>query len=295
MGESKGLQAHFLHAQRALEAVLVAPVEAPRAMSWVGTREQLLVATLDGTIAAVEPAFGTRTLFQAVAEPVHISTFGGDVLVLARNGTLERWNLARNTRSWSLATGLVGNQGVRVSPAEIACIGDDAEAHREVVVIDLDGAERERLPVPPRTALGVGDDATFLLARSTESGLRIVPLGQPVENESPATAHALRFSPGGGVVGVASGGVAVWSSSGGSPRSVRMPDAVNAALHADGHTLALGTRDGNVAIADIDAPADARSRPARVHGHEGPVRMLSFSRKGRWLASIGDRCRIWAY
>ena len=294
-GEMIGKDAHFLHEQRALEAVLVAPVDVPRAMSWVGTKELLLVATAEGVIAAVEPAFGTRRLFTAVVEPVHISTFGGDVLVFARDGTLQRWSLASNERIWSFQTGLVGNQGVRVSPTEIACIGEDAAAHREVVVIDLEGSERERLPVPPRTALGVGDDANFLLARSTEAGLRIVPLGQSLGDETPSTAHSLRFSPAGGVVGVASGGVVVWPSAGGSPRSVRLPDAVNAALHADGRTLALGTRDGNVAIADIESPAASRSKPAKVHAHEGPVRMLSFARKGRWLASIGDRCRVWAY
>lgn len=290
-----GKDAHFLHDQAPLEAVLVAPVERPRAMSWVGTRELLLVASLDGTIAAVEPAFGTRILFKAAREPVQISTSGGDVLVLAWDGRLERWSLADNVRIWSVATGLVANQGVRVSPTEIACIGDDADARREVVVIDLDGEERERIPVPARTALGVGDDATFLLARSTEAGLTVAPLGEPLVDARPATAHTLRFSPAGGVVGVASGGVVVWSSSSGPPRSVRMPDAVNAALHADGRTLALGTREGNVAIADIDAAATARSRPPRVHAHEGPVRMLSFARKGRWLASIGDQCRIWTY
>lgn len=290
-----GRNAHFLHEQAALESVLVAPVEQPRAMSWVGTRELLLVATFDGTIAAVEPAFGTRRLFQSVPEPVHLSTFGGDVLVLARDGTLERWNLADKARLWSISTGLIGNQGVRVSPSEIAGIGDDAQARRQVVVFDLDGTERMRVPVPARTTLGVGGDSTFLLARSTESGLRVVPLGQSIDDGVPSTAHALRFSPGGGVVGVASGGVAVWTSAGGSARTVRMPDAVNAALHADGHTLAVGTRDGNVAIADIDAPATKRARPPRVQAHEGPVWMLSFSRKGRWLASIGDRCRVWTY
>jgi hypothetical protein len=290
-----GKEAHFLHTPHALDAVLVAPVENPRAMSWVGTSEVLLVGGSDGVISSVEPAFGTRTLFRAVAEPVHLASHGDSLLILGRSGRLEKWNRNSRERVWGVNTGLVGNQGIRVSPTEIACIGDDAEARREVVLLSLDGTEQERMPTPARTALGVGDDGTFLLARSLDAGLLITPLGGLLNESGPPTAHALRFSPGGGVVGVASGGVAVWPGAGLAPQSVRLPDAVNAALHADGRTLAVGSRDGTVAIADIAGSPNARTRPPRLQAHEGPVRMLSFSRRGRWLATIGDQCRVWAY
>jgi WD40 repeat protein len=287
--------AHFLHAQKPLESVLVAPVEEPRALSWMGNKEVLLLGSADGRIHVVEPAFGTRLGFQSAPEPVHIATRDDDVFVLARGGQLQRWNWPSRERLWSVGTPLVGNQGIRLSGEEVAVIGDDAQARREVLVFHLDGKESARFPAPTRAALGVQREGHFVLARSTAEGLTVAALGELWRDLSPPTGHGLRFTRGGMVLGVASGGVTVWNGDGSTPRSIRLPDAANAALHADGRTLALGTREGMVAIADVEAPADSRARPPRVDAHHGPVRGMSFSAKGRWLASVADRCRVWSY
>ncbi len=279
--------AHYLHAAKALEPVLAVPAEAPRALSWLGAKETLLLAQRDGRVVSVEPSFGARPLYVGPPDPVHLATRGGDIAVLSASGRVEV--RSGGDVSFSVDTGLAGESGLRFWRGGLAVIGESAHS-REVQVYE-DGRRVRTLSVPEGTALGARD-GELLLARSVDAEMRVTPLGGPLP-DGVATHHTLRFAHGARVVGVVEGGVTVWLH--GQPRTVRLLDSACGALAHDGRTLALGTLAGVVAIADVEGPPAARAHPARLEAHTGPVVAMSFSTRGRWLATVGDNCRLWAY
>ncbi|MSQ00305.1 MAG: hypothetical protein EXR71_00255 [Myxococcales bacterium] len=287
MSDERVRDAHFQHAERALESVLSVPAEEPRALSWVPRKEVLLLALRSGRVLAVEPSFGTRTVFDGPAEPVHLANWGDGVAVLAADGRLVLRDASGSVID--IDTGLRGESGLRVCEQQIAVIGEAAEGRR---VRLYTGASFDReVSVPDGAALGCRDGAP-VLAKSVAEGLSVMPLGSPLP-PGPSTNHTLRFAPGGWVVGVVEGGATVWKD--GQPQTIRLLDTAAAALCHDGRTLALGTRGGLVALADVFAPPALRGRPARVEAHGAAVTAISFSTRGRWLATVGDNCRLWAY
>ena len=279
--------AHFLHAQRALEPVLAAPIEAPRAMTWVPRREELLVASASGAVTCVEPSFGSRVLWTGVPDPSSLDASAELVAVLGTTGTLEVWNRATRQRERLLETGLHGDAEVHLVGDRVLVIGD-GRGGRRVRVYAGDTLEMDA-SVPSGTAAGEADG--IRVARSLVTGVVTVPLGYPLPEE-PATGHSIRFV-GPRLLGVAVGGATVWEN--GSPLSFRLLDTSAAALTVDGQFVALGTFGGLVAICGVGAAPKDRAHPPRVSAHEGVVRALAFSDRGRWLATVGENCRIWAY
>jgi hypothetical protein len=149
-----------------------------------------------------------------------------------------------------------------------------------------------RARAPAASALGVDDRGALLMGRCTEVGLSVVPLGKPMPLAT-TTAHRLRFGPGARLVGVLRTGATVWDTPASAPRTVRLDDTVNAAISRDGTALALGTRQGGLALAAL--ADDRRQAPPRVDAHGAPIVVVTFSAKGRWLATVADTCRIWAW
>lgn len=283
---------HFLHKARALEALLSPQLEAPRAITWLPKGDVLLVACIDGTVAFVEPSFGTRTLLTAHAEPVDLAVDGDDLAVLCRDGTVQVWDWRAPALKWEQPTGLVSQLQVTWFKGGVAACGDDLE-DRRAFVFDRAGKRRARARLHARTVLGADVYGTLVAARSTTEGLQVVPFGKPFPNAEP-TKHALRIGTG-GVFGVATGGLTVWRDPEHPPVNVKMYDVSTAALAPDGEHVALGTRNGGVALAWAVAGKEQRVHPAQVEGHEAPVIALAFSPKGRWLASVADRCRVWSW
>ena len=62
----------------------------------------------------------------------------------------------------------------------------------------------------------------------------------------------------------------------------------------DGSVLGLGTRHGAVALARVDK-LDGRAHPDLVKAFDCPVTTVSFSQRGRWLATGGDRLQLWTW
>lgn len=278
---------HFLHAAKALDPVLAVPAEAPRAVSWSPGKEVLLLAQRNGVVLAVEPSFGARALFSGPPDPVHLASRTDEVAVLTASGRLQV-RVGGDVRL-DLETGLTGESGLRYWKGGVAVAGE-GPAGRVVRVYEGDVLVRE-VALPIGTALG-SRDGELLVARSVESAMHVVPLGAELPDGLP-TNHQLRFAHGARVVGVVEGGVTVWVQ--GQPRTVRLLDSGCGALAHDGRTLALGTRGGVVAIADVLGPPASRGHPWRLEAHNGPVVAMSFSTRGRWLATVGENCRLWAY
>lgn len=281
---------HFLHAKMALEAVLAVPIAAPRALSWCAGREVLLVASANGTVSSVEPSFGSRALFVSTPAPVQLTTSGERVGLLSASGAVDIWKLDESALIQRFQSGLSGDSGLHFWAKGVAVIGDSPSGRR--VRLFVEGTCVQDLAVPEGTALGVTAEGELRLARSIESGLHVGPLETPLP-QGLATGHQLRFTPGGHVMGVAVGGATLWS--GGPPLSVRLLDSSCAALASDGHTVALGTHTGLVALSDMRAPGVLRGHPERISAHEVPVRCMSFATRGRWLATVAENCRLWAY
>ncbi len=292
MGSDRRADAHYLHAPRPLEPVISAPIEAPRALSWRGDSDELLVGAADGTVWSVETAYGTRKLFAGPEEPVQLCTRGPELAIIGASGQLSAFR--QGAACWSVDTGLVAAQGLRFGRDGVAAVGDDARGRREVVCFDGSGAELVRVPLPAGAALGTDSVGEYVVARVTQAGLFVRYLEEILPGGD-ATSHRLRFARAGRVVGVATGGATLWVDPSLPPRNVRLLDTATAALHRDGHTLALGTRHGGVAIVDADGDPAARAHPARVDMHGLPVRAMSFAARGRWLATVADSCRVWAF
>ena len=285
--------AHFLHGSRPLEALVRPPVEEPRALAWVPGQEIMVVASRSGLAHLVEPGFGTRELFRVSADPVRILLDGERLACVDRRGLVQVRDLMDGSLRWERETGLILAHSLVWWRGGLAIIGED-ETARRVIVFTEDGSVRARARVPARTALGATGDGHLVLARSTATGITVTPFGRPLA-EGDATEHHLKFGADMAVIGVAIGGVTVWSVPGAPPTNVKLFDVCNASLSPDGQRVAMGTRVGGVAIASANAGSAERVNPARVEGHESPVSAMEFSSKGRWLATAADRCIIWGF
>lgn len=288
-----GVDPHFLHKTRVLDPLVSPPVDQPRALAWLPKGDALLVASMDGTVAHVEPSFGTRSLLFARPDPAALAIDGDELAILGRDGVLQVWSLAGPTLRWEQPTGLVAHLHVVWFRGGVAVGGDDL-TERRAYLFDRKGKRIARARLPARTVLGADAEGNLLTARTTTVGLAVVPFGKPLPLDEP-TRHALHLATSGAVIGIATGGLTMWTDPAQPPVSVKLYDVSAGALAPDGEHVALGTRTGSVALAWAVPGKVLRSRPAQVEGHETPVVSLAFAPRGRWLASVADRCRVWCW
>jgi hypothetical protein len=288
-------EAHFLHQRSGLEAVLRPPVPQPTALAWIPGREELIVASRDGCLHTVDPVLGTRVIARDL----------GEVAVLSLHPDRKRWLALTRAGEWIIGSIVDGvlNRGRHpfAGGMEAFFLGEwsvmvgDEVAGRTLLVVGA-GVEKGRMRVPPRVVPLHGDDGKMLLARSTPAGLHVIKFGKnpvfPEPDES--TAHRRRVSGTRYVIGLTPTGVAVWTRAGGQPRSMRLPDVTAGDVSPDGRFLGLGTRAGAVALAALDR-LDNRAKPHLVKAFDTPVTSVSFSERGRWLATGGEALQIWTW
>lgn len=283
---------HFLHGQRALQALLSPPVEAPATIAWIDG-DQLLVADAAGGLHEVDPVFGTRRVGDTLRSPSRIAVSPAGVAVADRAGRIEVRDGPEDAVRWTTLTGLVTVQGLGWWRQGLLVVGEDAEARR-VLLYRADGRLLARARVARRVGAGITPEGEVFLARSTTAGLSLTPFGERLPNGTP-TAHRLRVEPSLAVVGVAPVGVTVWPRPGVPPVTVKLHDVTAAALSPDGAVVAMGTRLGQVGVVEVGAPTVARRSPTRVEGHDAPVTAVEFAPRGRRFATVGERCWVWAW
>lgn len=287
-------EAHYLHERSGLEAVLRPPVERPCACCWVPRKEELLVATFGGELVRVDPVLGTSPVIEGV----------GRTLVLDVDASGEHFlqvDLEGNWRIGRLRDGTIlveekhafvaGHTGLFLGE-HVVVAGDEPEGR---FLYLYRGAERRgRVRVPDRVVPLRTDGHTLRLARSTEAGLVVIDLPDGrFPRDLPSTAHRLQPTPG-HVLGFTESGVCLWSNDGGQPHSMRIPENTAGDVSSDGSYMALGTRHGAVVLARVDR-FEKRIRPDLVRAFDEPVVSVSFSRRGRWLATAADTLIIWSW
>jgi hypothetical protein len=306
--------AHFLHAPRGVEAVVRVPIEGAQALDWIPGKEELVVACKavrakdaapstdgapagGGTLALVDPVMGTRMLAHDLEDPgaLSVNPEGDKVAILERGRGVSVRDLARGRVVWTVPFSLVADLWVGWWKGGVVAAGEDLDG-RTVTVLDHDGNLRARGRLPKGAAVGVSKSGKLVLGRVTARGAEVVPLDAPLRNDPP-TRHRLRFSSSGVLFGVAEGGVAVWNPAGATitATTVRCYGVSSATLDATGAWLAIGTRDGGVAVTGIGAGLVDRNHPDPQGGHNAPVLDIAFAKRGRWLATAGLRCWIWSW
>lgn len=289
--------AHYLHKKPSLVALLRAPLERPRAMAWVPGTSRLIVAGADGELLEVDPIFGTRTLKGETHDPgaVAISPDGKHMALVERGVGLSLHQVGDGKRLAHLPLPLLSDLVLtwfrrKGGQPGICAVGDTADQQRLALVADAQLQEHRSLRLPPRTIVGVDSQGRLLSARSLVTGPTVAPFGRPLK-KGELSAHRLRFGPRGLLVGVATGGVTLWT--GPQSTTAMLYDVTAAAVSEEGRRLVMGTRDGTLALADLSAAGEVRAHPEKVSGHSSGVRALSFAPSGDWLASMGDTVRLW--
>lgn len=290
-----GRDPHYLHERKALEAVVSPPVDGASALAWHPRREELIVATRGGLLWSVDPVMGTRHLAEDLPEAgaLAIHPDGQQVAILGRGAALEVRALPSGELLHSLELSLLSNLWVGWWKGGLAVAGQGME-RQEVIVLDPRLRRRASGELPPGAVVGVDEQNELIVGRVSSQGPEILPLGKGKLQRLEPTGHRLRFGPGGRLVGVAEGGVTVWTV--GEPAlTVRSFGVSAAALSPTGSHLALGTREGGVALARMEGGSVDRAHPGKSGGHEQAVRSLQFSHRGRWLASVAERIWLWSW
>lgn len=286
--------AHFLHQRAGLEPVVRPPVPSPTALCWVPGREELLVSDRTGRIQHVDPLLGTRVVAEDLGEGAAIAVHEDRRrwVLLTREGRFVIGDL----REGELARGkhpfLAGMEALFYQDYVVA-VGDAVDG-RMMLVIRVDGTIRGRVKLPARVTPLIKSDGRLYLARSTPSGLAVIPFGRGMRFPGgESTAHRLRGT-GHHVLGVTPTGVALWSEGSDTARSMRLPDLATGDISRDGRYLGLGTRFGGVALALIES-LDRRVNPHLVKAFEDPVLCVAFSDRGRWLATGAEGLQLWTW
>lgn len=286
--------AHYLHERSGLEAVLRPPVSDPTCVRWVPRREELIVGTASGTLVAVDPVMGTT----------HKAEELGHIVGLSLHPDRKRFAVVTRDGEW-IAGDLGGEVRFRgphefVGAMGIFWLGDaliaygDRETDRAVYVISRDGFHGATVPVPWGAVPMANGEGRLALARSTPRGLSVQPLARRgVPEDDQATAHKLvAYSD--KVLGTTEVGGVVWDVATGNTASIRYPDIVVGTLNNDRSLMGFGTRHGSVGLAKMDEAA-SRAKPYLVKSGGGPILGVSFSTRGRWLATAGDHVILWSW
>lgn len=287
-------EAHYLHERSGLELVLRPPVKQPTALAWIPRKEQLVAATREGELVSVDPVLGTRVITDGVGETavLDLHADGKRFLLVTREGRWRVGNLGDGSVLHEERHQFLGGMtGFFLKDYVILC-GD--EGSDRYLYIYQGGERKGRARLPERVVPIVAPGDKLVLARSTPAGLVLIPFPKgrfPKDLDS--TIHRLRgtheF-----VLGFTTTGICVWGQEGGQPRSMRLPDLTAGDISRDGKYIGLGTRNGAVALARMDR-IDKRVRPDLVRAFHNAVTSVSFSTRGRWLATGAEGLFIWSW
>lgn len=281
--------AHYLHGRHGLSVLVRPPVEAASHLAWDGAGN-LLVATQRGTLLRVHPAMGTSFVLEGCAQPTGLGVDGDRFVLVERDGTWGTYTIDGQ----KLISGdhpFAGYVTVQFREKKVLLTGR-TQAEKQVLFYDS-GRKVLRIQIPPK-AVGFISSGHFGLAQSIPVGMEVIYLRDGGRFQGRETTNHVLYAFRDHIVGVHPEGARVWSLVEGESRDVYLPGTVCAALDWDGRMLALGTAEGQVALADLDDEASCAT-PVVVDAADVPIRALSFSRKGKYLASSADDLVIWTW
>lgn len=288
-------EAHYLHERSGLDPVLRPPVKHPTALQWVPKREELIVTTKDGQLISVDPVLGTKVILEDIGETAVLSLHENrkQFLTMNRQG---RWIVGTLKGEIQVDSkhGFLGAMSGFFAGEYTVLVGDEGDGRRSMSVYKGD-QRTMNVRLPPRVTATLSPSGKLLLCKSTDAGLEVIPLakGHAFAKGMEATAHRLRTT-GPHILGFTTTGICLWNQDGGQPKSMRLPDLTAGDLSEDGQYLGLGTRNGNVALARI-ANLEKRIRPDLMRAFNSAVTCISFSQRGKWLATGAEGLRIWTW
>ena len=284
---------------------VVVPINDPRAICWA--EEALLVASRTGAVSLFRPNHNPQLLLRWRPDPLAMLVADG-VLAVACAGYISAWEFPSGDVAWGQSTRLVQDISLVRCGSMLVATGLDRLGRTWLLVVDEEGGIVLEMEIPSRTIAGTEDGGELFLARSTNEGLQKVVLFDPqmfrmlgmdgaaiygqlgALPEGTPTPYRLRSLPDGRVMGVSHRGLAVWPGHRVAPRTLSQGGLACAAMSPDGHRLAMGTDQGNVMIVPFE---HATRMPERLGWVPGGARDLAYSPDGRWLAVLGNVCRIW--
>lgn len=274
-------------------------VEQPIALAWIAGRNVLLATTGTGELVCIKPSGSVRT----------VTSMLGVCPSLAVHADGNRWLTVSNAGQWQVGTleGEVlqtGRHRFRThllgffTADRLVLVGDDARGTRRLVVIE-GGHRVTDVSLPPRVHAHPLENNGVILTYVHQAGLSQCTLQEYTAGvrfpfpDPPQTDHQLRRV-GDHLLGITSGGVAVWHAE--HPhraRTLRVLDIAAGDISRDGEVLALGTRNGAVMLARV---ADlGKGRPDSVRAFDGPVTSVAFSPTAQRLATGAACLRLWSW
>ena len=234
-------EAHYLHERTGLEPVLQPPVHEPTVLCWIPGREELVAATREGELIAVDPILGTRTIATELGETAVLSVHPDQdrFLAVSRTGQWRIGSLKARAIQFEGEHEFIGGMGGFLASTHAVITGDEHGARVLKIIALADGSVTGRVKLPARVAATLSHDGRPLLTRSTPAGLRVIPLGRGhrFPDDLDSTAHRLKPT-GASILGFTTTGICVWGQEGGMPRSMRLPDVTAGDVSADGRFLA---------------------------------------------------------
>ena len=266
------------------------------ALAWLPGVDELVVATRAGELVRVGSRSGKRLLTRGLGACglLVVHDDGERLLTLDPQGV---WHV-RDAVGTSLYRGehaFTANPHAFFVGEHVVLVGEEEQG--AALLWFSEGHLVTRVGLPAGTTATPDGRGDVLLCRSTIEGLERLPLGTLQAGGGFAegrtrTSHRLRPSEA-NILGLSSDVVALWSRTGGPPKSMRLPDLVTGCVSHDGRVLAMGTAGGAIVVARIDE-LEERMRPDMVRAFDQPVRAVAFSHRGRLLATGADHLRIWS-
>lgn len=280
--------AHYLHRRTGLTPMLRPPVRGAEALTWCG--DQLIVGTSARALHAIHPVHGTRTLLPEHPGALALAADPRTITVFYVDGTWRRYDADGKPR--------VEGRHPLTRDVRIELYGD-----RMLVCGCTPGDRRAKLYegdrkvlrvlLPDRAVAALDVDGIHLAQPVADHQLESVRVGPGVRFKLPAAGDARLVPSGPYIIGLEPDSVRVWQIDGTPKTQLRVHGVTAVTLTPDHRYLALGTRQGGVAVVDLEAPP--QTTPDTVHVSDQPVRVLAFDAAGAWLASAADRVVVWSW
>ena len=274
-------------AHTGLEPVLTAPIERPTAVAWCPRSEVLWVGSPSG-LHIIDRVMGVQSVGRDVGTPtaIAVSPDGTHAVVVNDHGlasVVQRHSASVLARG---KTGLVSRIRPFVADGRVYVVGQGTRGMR-LLELMTDGVHRvAKLPA----GATAGSSRHGPVVGRVLGGHVVLSPPDLVDDDPSDSGYILRMV-GPHMLGWTSSGVCAWVD-GRDAVTARVRGITACDLDEAGNRVALGTKDGDIAVVDLMSQR-SRREPTLVATSSESVRHVRFSAHGPWLAAVGSRLVVW--